>query len=231
MYFHWASQTQLKNSRYTQPYETCLCYDVCVQVPGAAECGAAVHGAGERERVKPSCVACTHPCEPQEVLLHGGARALDLERLPVHVPLLMTVSTPFPKQQARMRSCLRGELRRKVPTKHQPQGPPRPNPAPPAAPWSTLSWRPCTRTQYTHGWDEEAAVGGAIRTRERRASGSYCERVPLPIHTSPLKHTRISPFPAPPFAPRLLVSTQHWGLLLRSKSMQRTHNTHMQQTR
>jgi hypothetical protein len=30
MYFHWASQTLLKNSRYTQPYGTCLCYKVCV---------------------------------------------------------------------------------------------------------------------------------------------------------------------------------------------------------
>jgi hypothetical protein len=28
----------LKNSRYTQPYETCLCYKVCVQVHGAANC-------------------------------------------------------------------------------------------------------------------------------------------------------------------------------------------------
>jgi hypothetical protein len=36
--FHWASQTQLKNSRYTQPYGTCLCYKVCVQVQGAANC-------------------------------------------------------------------------------------------------------------------------------------------------------------------------------------------------
>jgi hypothetical protein len=38
MYFHWASQTLLKNSRYTQPYGTRLCYKVCVQVQGAANC-------------------------------------------------------------------------------------------------------------------------------------------------------------------------------------------------
>ncbi len=44
MYFHWASQTLLKNSRYTQPYGTCLCYKVCVQVQGAANC--TVHAAG-----------------------------------------------------------------------------------------------------------------------------------------------------------------------------------------
>ncbi len=30
MYFHWASQTLLRASRYTQPYGTSLCYKVCV---------------------------------------------------------------------------------------------------------------------------------------------------------------------------------------------------------
>jgi hypothetical protein len=29
MYSDWASQALLRNSRYTQPYETCLCYKVC----------------------------------------------------------------------------------------------------------------------------------------------------------------------------------------------------------
>ncbi len=38
MCFHWASQTLLKNSRYTQPYGTRPCYKVCVQVQGAANC-------------------------------------------------------------------------------------------------------------------------------------------------------------------------------------------------
>jgi hypothetical protein len=38
MYLHWASQTLLKNIRYTRPYGTCLCYKVCVQVQGAANC-------------------------------------------------------------------------------------------------------------------------------------------------------------------------------------------------
>jgi hypothetical protein len=40
--FHWASQMILKNSRYTQPYGTCLCYKVCVQVQVVSqlrECG------------------------------------------------------------------------------------------------------------------------------------------------------------------------------------------------
>jgi hypothetical protein len=34
---HWASQSLLKNSRYTRPYGTCLCYKVCVQVQGASK--------------------------------------------------------------------------------------------------------------------------------------------------------------------------------------------------
>jgi hypothetical protein len=36
MYVHRASQTLLKNSRYTQPYGTCLCNKVCGQVQGDA---------------------------------------------------------------------------------------------------------------------------------------------------------------------------------------------------
>jgi hypothetical protein len=39
MYFHWASQPLLKNSRYAQPYGRCLCYKVCVYGRCACICG------------------------------------------------------------------------------------------------------------------------------------------------------------------------------------------------
>jgi hypothetical protein len=40
MYFHWASQTLLRNSRYTQPYGTCPCSKVCV-LPFCTGCNSA----------------------------------------------------------------------------------------------------------------------------------------------------------------------------------------------
>jgi hypothetical protein len=62
MYFHWASQTLLKNSRYTQPYGTCLCYKVCVQVQGAANC---THGV--RQCMK--CFVFVRLCERRGALV------------------------------------------------------------------------------------------------------------------------------------------------------------------
>ncbi len=57
MYFHWASQTLLKNSRCTQPYGACLCYKVCVQVQGAANC---THGV--RQCMKCAVFVCLCVC-------------------------------------------------------------------------------------------------------------------------------------------------------------------------
>jgi hypothetical protein len=54
MYFQWASQTLLKNSMHTQPYGTCLCYKVCVQVQGASDC---THGVGQ-------CMRCWQQQHP-----------------------------------------------------------------------------------------------------------------------------------------------------------------------
>jgi hypothetical protein len=36
MYCPWASQTHMRNSRHTQSYGTCLCYNACVLVQGAS---------------------------------------------------------------------------------------------------------------------------------------------------------------------------------------------------
>jgi hypothetical protein len=66
MCFHWASQTLLKNrdSRYTQPYGTCLCYKVCVQVQGAAYC---------THHYVRQCVKCYMPF----FILSSGSRWID----------------------------------------------------------------------------------------------------------------------------------------------------------
>jgi hypothetical protein len=65
MCFPWASQALLKNSRYTQPYGTCLCYKVSLQVQGASNCTYGVR------HCKKCCVfGATYPKEHCHLLCH-----------------------------------------------------------------------------------------------------------------------------------------------------------------
>jgi hypothetical protein len=46
LHFHWASQTPLRNSRYSQPYGTRPCYKMCVLVHSATHCTHSARGNG-----------------------------------------------------------------------------------------------------------------------------------------------------------------------------------------
>jgi hypothetical protein len=80
-----STQTLLKNSRYTQPYGTCLCYKVCVQVQGASNC---THGVKQCMKCFVFVCVCVCVCWAQHAASTHRRLPRSLRKTcgPPHVP-------------------------------------------------------------------------------------------------------------------------------------------------